>query len=218
MMMYRTFDIKEYWPQPKPGELIQHEYYNPADQKIIGNVFYTKPNDRYVYQEDYHGGEWKATWVMDYNHPNGVMELVDIYPAKKYQFWTKFRTTAFVAGKEIPWGKVQKVGDIIDQELQISAIKSTPFIWPEKGRQVVNFVAHYETFDVGTTVYKDVLEIAYDQTFGKMTAGARSFQAKGIGIVQMQWRGFGKDVGTPMPAVTKTGPGIVTEDKRIIWY
>jgi hypothetical protein len=51
-----------------------------------------------------------------------------------------------------------------------------------------------------------------------MTAGARSFQAKGIGIIQMQWRGFGKDVGTPMPAVTKTGIGTVTEDKKIIWY
>jgi len=212
------YTIKEYWPQPRPSELIQHEYYNPADQKTITNVFYSKINDPYVYQEDYHGGQWTATWVMDYNHPNGVMELIDIYPAKKYQFWTKYRTTAFVDGKEIPWGKIQKVGDRIDQELQISLFKSTPFIFPEKGRQVVDFVAHHDMIMVGDAKYRDVLEITYDQTFGKMTAGARSLFAKGIGIVRLQWRGFGKDVGEPMPAKTKIGRGIVTEDKQIIWY
>jgi hypothetical protein len=212
--MYRTFVIKEYWPQPQLNQLIQHEYYNPADQKTITNVFYTKPNDPYVYQEDYHGGKWTATWVMDYNHPNGVMELVDIYPAKKYQFWTKYRTTAFVSGKEIPWGKVQMIGDHIDQELEISFFKSTPFIWPEKGRQIVDFVAYYDTYNG----YKDVLEITYDQTFGKMTAGARMFYAKGIGIVQLQWRGFRTDVGTPMSVNTKVGNGMIDSDKRIIWH
>ena len=213
-----SFDIKQYWPQPKPNQLIQHEYYNPADQKTITNVFYTKPNDPYVYQEDYHGGQWTATWVMDYNHPNGVMEMVDIYPAKKYQFWTKYRTTAFVEGKEIPWGKVQKIGDHIDQELEISFFKSTPFIFPEKGRQIVDFVAHYEVFITNGAKYFDVLEITYDQTFGKMTAGARSFFAKGIGIVQLQWRGFGKDVGEPMPVKTKVGIGMIDTDKNITWF
>ena len=209
-----SFDIKQYWPQPKLNQLIQHEYYNPADQKTITNVFYTKPNDPYVYEEDYHGGQWTATWVMDYNHSDGVMEMVDIYPAKKYQFWTKYRTTGFVEGKEIPWGKVQNIGDRIDEELEISIFKSTPFIFPEKGRQVVDFVAHHESFNE----YKDVLEITYDQTFGKMTAGARSFFARVIGILQLQLRGFGKDVGTPMPAKTKIGNGIIDADKNIIWF
>lgn len=211
-----TYNIKEYWPQPQLNRIIQHEYYNPADQKIIRNVFYIK--DKYVYEEDYHGGVWTASWVMDYNNPRGVMELVDIYPAKSYQIWTKYRTTAFVSGKEIPWGNVQKVGDRIDQELEISFFKSTPFIWPEKGRQVVDFVAHHDKFtnSKGDTYY-DVLEITYDQTFGKMTSGARSFFARGIGIVQLQWRGYGKDVGEPMGVTTKSGVGMISEDKTVIW-
>ena len=213
-----NFLIREYWPQPKKDELIHHEYYNPADQKTITNVFYIKPNDPYVYQEDYHGGKWTATWVMDYNHPNGVMELIDIYPAKKYQFWTKYRTTAFENGKEIPWGKIQKVGDKIDQELKISFFKSTPFIWPEKGRQVVEFVDHYEKFITTNSVeYNDVLEVAYDQTFGKTTSGARMFFAKNIGIIQMQWRGFTKEVGEPMPVKTKIGKGFIDSNKNIHW-
>lgn len=209
-----SYKIKDYWPQPKIGQLQTHNYFNPADKKPFTNIFHT--DGRYFYCEDYHDYIWQATWIMDYDHPNGVMEMVDIYPSKSYQVWTKYRTTAFESSKEIPWGNVVNVGDKIDQELQISVTKSTFFTPPLKGRQVVNFVTHHNSFTVGSKTYTDVLEITYDQTFNNQTGGAHSWFAKGIGIVQLQWRGNNTDVGERLPADISIKNGIIKDKYPVL--
>lgn len=197
-----SFYFGHYWTTPKKGQTITLDYGVGADGKNLTSVYTKSDNDNIFYLDDYHGGEWKDRWVIDYYHERGVLETADLYPSKSYQFWTSKRTTAFQSGYEIPWGGTQEIGDKIDQELRISFWKSTFFEWPSSGRQVVEFVNRYGQFTThdGKYQYKDVIEVTYDQTFGSQTAGNRGWYAKDIGLIQLRWRSKGIDVGEPMVA------------------
>lgn len=222
--MSKEFLFSDYWAAPEPGYLHETMAFNPADQKDIGWITWYTGEGRVFRQEDYHGGEWDATWVNDYNFKDsmgnflGIMELEDIYPRQSYQFWTKFRTTAFTDGHAIPWGGLQKIGDVIDKPLKISALKSTFFTFPSPGRQVVKFIAKYDEYTnaLGVT-YKDVLEVTYDQTFGDKTAGARSWYARNYGIIETRWRYNGADVGDKLGMKLRIGNGYIDKNKYPVW-
>ena len=201
--MADSFLFSDYWPTPKVGGSVTFDYGLGADGKNLTSVYTNSGDSSIFYLDDYIDGEWKDRWVLDYYTERGILETADLYPAKSYQFWTSRRTTGFTRGKEIPWGNVQNVGDIIDQEIEISFWNSTPFEWWSKGRQRVEFVKHQKTFTAKNgKKYKDVLEVTYDQSFGdKPSVGNRGWYAKGIGLVQLTWRSEGNDVGNPMPAV-----------------
>jgi hypothetical protein len=222
--MTDTFVFSDYWPKPENGELHMFSAFNPADQKNIDSIVWNSGDNKIFFQEDYHAEKWTATWVMDYNYRDsmgnylGVMETADIYPKYSYQFWTKFRTTSFEKGYAIPWGGIQKVGDVIDRPLKISLFGSTFFTFPAPGRQVVKFVDRHSTYTNSRGVsYKDVLEVTYDQTFGEKTAGARSWFAKGFGIIETQWRHKGQDVGEKLPMTIMIGDGYIDENKYPVW-
>jgi hypothetical protein len=204
-----TFNYVDYWSQPKVGELAIFDFGLGADNKPYSWITWNTGDNRHFYQEDYHDNKWQATWVMDYFGPKGVTETADIYPKRSYQFWTRYRTTAFVRGKEILWGSLQNIGDEFNAPIQIDAIASTKFEAPTPGNQRVKFCNRYSTFKTadGKKNYKDVVEIEYDQTFGDKTSGWRAWHARGIGITQINWRWKGNDVGSPFVAniVTKKG-------------
>lgn len=205
-----AFYFREYWPQPKVGQLVINDQGIGADNKPISFITWNSGDDKVFYQEDYHDNQWKATWVNDYYDWRGLVEKADIYPKRKYQVWTDYRTVAFKPGKEIFWGYVQNVGDEFNSPIEIDPITSTKFEWPQKGNQYVKFCNQYSLFKTadGKKTYNDVIEVIYDQSFGSSpAAGARSFFAKGLGIVQLTWRYDGKDVGGPLISniVTKNG-------------
>lgn len=201
--MTDTFLFSDYWPKPMVNKPMAFDYGKGADGKNLTSVYLNSGDSSIFYLDDYVDGEWKDRWVLDYYTERGLIEISDLYPAKSYQFWTSRRTTGFTPGKEIPWGYVQKIDDVIDQEIEISPWHSTPVEWYNKGRQRVEFVVKWDHFTASNGMkYNDVLEVTYDQSFGgNASVGNRGWYAKGIGLVQLRWRSKGIDVGDPMAAI-----------------
>lgn len=207
-----AFLFRDYWPRPIAGNLSIHNFGNGADGKPYSFMVWNSGDNRHYYQEDYHDNKWTATWVMDYLGEKGVTETADIYPRYAYQFWTKYRTTAFVKGKEILWGGIQNIGDEFTVDLMIDPVNSTKFELPTPGKQRVKFCNQYNLFNG----YTDVIEIEYDQTFGKKTAGWRAWHARGVGIVQIKWRWKGNDIGDPIPATVSVVKGKIVNKYPVL--
>ena len=191
-----AFLFRNYWPQPAPGYLSVHNFGNGADGKPYSFMIWNSGDSRHFYQEDYHDNKWTSTWVMDYLGDKGVTESADIYPKRSYQFWTKYRTTAFTKGKEIFWGGLQNIGDEFNAPIQIDPIASTKFEAPTTGNQRVKFCNQYSLFVTSYGNWNDVIELEYDQSFGSNpSTGWRAWHVRGIGIVRIIWRYKGVDVG-----------------------
>lgn len=222
MPQTKTFLFSDFWPKPAVGELAVIDYGITADLHL-SSIFSNSGDNKTFYQDDYTDNKWTATWVNNYHYQDsmgnmlGIMEVADWYPATDFlrKLSGPIRVTAFVKGYEIPWGAEQKVGDTISKPIKIDSFKSTFFTPPATGRQVVKFVNYFDTFTTvdGKNTYSSVVEVTYDQTFGKTTAGARSWFAKGKGIVQMQWRGNSVDVGDILVCKLNTVKGYINKDR-----
>lgn len=218
--MADNFLFSDYWPKPKVGELVVYDYGVTAGLHL-SSITSNSGDNKTFYLDDYTDNKWTATWVNNYYYYSskgeykGIMEVADWYPATDARkIWGPIRNTVFVKGYEIAWGGIQKVGDKIDVPLKIDSLKSTFFTGPATGRQIVAFVNRYDTFkSLNGSSYTDVLEIAYDQSWGSKTSGARYWYARAQGIVQMQWRGNGADVGSPMPVTITTLKGYINKDR-----
>lgn len=208
-----AFLFRNYWPKPQPGYLSIHNFGNGADGKPYSFMVWNSGDNRHYYQEDYHDNKWTSTWVMDYLGEKGVTETADIYPRRVYQFWTQYRTTAFVKGKEIFWGGLQNIGDEFNAPIQIDSIASTKFEVGTPGNQRVKFCNQYNLL-LG---YTDVVEIEYDQSFGSgKAAGWRAWHAKGVGIIQIKWRYDGKDIGDTIPATVSVVKGKIVNKYPVL--
>ena len=65
--------------------------------------------------------------------------------------------------------------------------------------------------------YNDVLEIEYDQSFGNdKSKGWRAWHAKGVGIIQIQWRYDGKDIGSSVPAKVSVVKGNIVNKYPVL--
>lgn len=200
------FLFSDYWPQPKVGELTIFDFGLGADKKPYSFIVWNSGDNRLYYQEDYHDNKWQSTWHNDYFDKRGIVETADEYPKRSYQFWTSYRTTAFIKGKEILWGGVQEVGDEFNAPCQIDPICSTKFETAQLGNQRVKFCS----------LKKDILEIEYDQTWGAKTSGWRAFHKKGVGITKIIWRYKGQDVGSPMVATVNTIKGRIVNKYPVL--
>ena len=209
-----AFLFRNYWPQPQPGYLSVHNFGTGADGKPYSFMVWNSGDNRHFYQEDYHDNKWTSTWVMDYLGEKGVTETADIYPRRAYQFWTQYRTTAFVKRKEIFWGGLQNIGDEFNAPIEIDPIASTKFEAPTKGNQRVKFCNQYNLL-LGHT---DVIEIEYDQSFdnGSKSTGWRGWYARAVGVIQINWRYDGKDVGSPIPATVSNVKGKIVNKYPVL--
>ena len=210
------FLFADYWPQPKVGDLAVFDFGLGADNKRYSFMVWNKGDGRHFYQEDYHDNKWTSTWVMDYFDKRGVLETADDYPKYSYQFWTSYRTVSFFGGKEIIWGGVQEIGDVIEAPCVINPITSTKFEAPKAGNQKVKFAHQWNSFKTPHGKYSDVIEIEYDQTWGSTTSGWRAWHAKGVGIVQINWRYKGEDVGDPIPCKVTTLKGKIVNKYPVL--
>ena len=219
-----TFLFSDYWPKPNEGELYRIDYGVTAGLHLSSIFSYHDGN--IWYQDDYTDDKWTATWVNKYHYTNngediGIIEIADWYPSTTWinKLFGKIKVTGFWPGYEIPWGGVQKVGDVIDKKLMISPFHSTPLAWFTSGRQVVKFVGRYDSMTLidKSATYNDVIEITYDQSFASKTAGARYWYARGVGIIQMQWRGNSADVGDILPCTNKVLKGYIDADRNPVY-
>lgn len=214
-----AFYFRDYWAQPLVGELDIFDFGKGADGKAYSWITWNSGDNRHFYQEDYHDNKWTSTWCLDYFHWQGVLETADVYPKYAYQFWTSYRTTTFVTGKEIAWGGLQNVGDEFTVDVQIDPIRSTKVTIGTPGKQRVKFCNQYSLFKTadGKKNYNDVIEIEYDQSFGAgKSAGWRAWHARGIGITQIVWRYDGKDIGDPQVANISTVKGYIKDKYPVL--
>lgn len=212
-----AFYFREYWPKPEVGKLNIFDFGYGADGKAYSWITWNSGDDRHFYQEDYHDNKWTSTWCLDYYDWRGVVETADIYPKYPYQFWTRYRTTAFETGKEILWGGVHNVGDSFETVVKIDSRASTKVTIGTTGTQRVKFCNQYSLFKTKYDNYNDVIEIEYDQSFGGgKSAGWRAWHARGIGITQIKWRYDGKDIGDPLPAHILTIPGKIVDKYPVL--
>lgn len=208
-----VFLFREYWPKPQVGYLSIHNFGLGADNKPYSFIIWNSGDNRHFYQEDYHDNKWTSSWVMDYLGEKGVTENADIYPRRSYQFWTSYRTTAFIKGHEILWGGLQNIGDEFNAPIEIDPIASTKFEAPTKGNQRVKYCNQYNMYNG----YTDVIELEYDQSFdGKPATGWRAWHARGVGIVQINWRYNGNDVGGVYPATVSVIKGKIVNKYPVL--
>jgi hypothetical protein len=208
-----AFFFRDYLPQPQVGYLSIHNFGNGADGLPYSFMVWNSGDNRHYYQEDYHNNEWTSTWCMDYLGDRGVLETADVYPKYAYQFWTSYRTTAFTKGKEIFWGGLQNIGDEFNAPIQIDTLASTAVQAPSSGNQHVKYVNQYSLFNG----YNDVIELVYDQSFNSGTsAGWRAWHARGVGIVQINWRSGGNDVGNPYKASVSVVKGKIVNKYPVL--
>ena len=110
-------------------------------------------------------------------------------------------------------GGVQNIGDEFNAPIEIDSIASTKFEAPVKGNQRVKFANQYNLL-LGHT---DVVEIEYDQSFnGGKAAGWRAWHARGVGIIQINWRYDGKDVGGTIPATVSVVKGKIVNKYPVL--
>jgi len=208
-----AFIFREYLPQPQAGYLSIHNFGNGADGQPYSFMVWNSGDNRHYFQEDYHNNKWTSTWCMDYLGNQGVTETADIYPKYSYQFWTSYRTTAFVAGKEILWGNIQNIGDEFNAPIQIDPVESTKVQAPSSGNQRVKYCNQYNLFNE----YTDVIELEYDQSFnGGTSSGWRAWHARGVGIIQIKWRYNGQDIGNVYPATVSVIKGKIVNKYPVL--
>lgn len=212
------FLFSDYWPKPKVGELAVFDFGLGADNLRYSFIVHSKGDGQHYLQEDYHDNKWQSTWYLNYFDKRGIIETADDYPKRSYQWWTSYRTVAFCSGKEIIWGGAQEIGDVIEAPCIIDPIKSTKVEIPKKGNQKIYFIKQHDsftTFDKRFT-YKDVIQMAYDQTWDGKSTGWRGWYAKGLGLVQLVWRYNGNDVGNPFCSTVTTLNGNIVNKYPVL--
>jgi hypothetical protein len=108
---------------------------------------------------------------------------------------------------------MQNIGDEFNSPIEIDAVASTKFQAPSSGNQRVKFCNQYNLL-LG---YTDVIEIEYDQSFnGGKSSGWRAWHARGVGIIQINWRYDGKDVGGTIPATVSTIKGRIVNKYPVL--
>ncbi len=190
-------DLAAYWPSPERGSPIEiiDCYLSQTGQPITTkrNVYTSaefagKPILRI--DEFDPNGKWNDAWLLR-KELRGVVEFGDIYP--------KGHISLFRYGKELLWGGVMEIGETVENDVEIDLSASTgvyPFIG-QYGKNKTTLIDVMPSFTNGAGLtFNDVAVIHNVQTFynfgktklfGKRVYEARHWQAKGIGIVQIDY-------------------------------
>lgn len=177
--------LKEFWPFFNSSELRRFDYFSVTNSSpdsaappFTAVFSYDKNTDSMLLSEFTQEGMLANRWYYQYRVGFGIAEWRDDY-----------RSKSVVLRHPIGWGDVVNIGESYSNTPKMCPARS----WPPaflKGRQHVSYEVLHSTFTTqdGLT-YKDVLQFAYLQTWGKRRriAGARYWMAKGIGPIAVQW-------------------------------
>lgn len=188
------FDCADFWPHPRPGEMIRLQYDGPAN---IRSDYVLADDGVTLLCKDYHSNVWRDTWLIRFDPTRGVLEYGDDYPTSGIEklLLGPIRKTRFQPGKEISWGGKHDVGDVISSQCIIDHSLSR-LLPPFKNRGDFGWqMVHFEALD------GDTLRFVYSQAWASKQVGARHYMERGFGPVKIEWR---KPDGTFWPAITAT--------------
>jgi hypothetical protein len=219
-----TFDVKEYWPQPKLGEKYTFDYFLKDGTLSVSSVY--TMSDKVLYCNDFDKDQkWLDTWLIRFDDKRGVVEFGDDMPLTGWQktlFGDK-KKIRYKDGKEILWGNIHNLGDTISNSIEYDYFKSfgclPPFAGPwSNGWQVVRFDKIHDTYtDNKGHKWTNVLEFTYRQIWGDKMYGAIYYCAKGIGPVEIRWIGdLSKVENRPDKSITTLITDPITAMVRVI--
>jgi hypothetical protein len=128
-------------------------------------------------------GEWVDTWYLRYEAGKGLMEWRDDYPTGGW--FTNRKKVVMNPG--IGWGEFGEIGGFYRNFPKMDPIRSNP---PQfmSGTQTVIWESHIPEMTLSNgDRYTDIITMVYQQSWGKKTAGARYYMAKGIGPIALNW-------------------------------
>jgi hypothetical protein len=187
-----SFNVSDFWPSPQPGQTHRFQYSGPVNLRSDFHIGYLSPRSDYFNKagllicEDYVDGKWHDQWQL-FRHPTrGFIEIGDLEPNTGFE--------AFVCGptkqltykpfKEIVWGGVQSVGDMIHNPIEVDRSSSTGL-----GIVVDNAGNYGWQTVIFEDLHNDILQMSYAQWWGnsKSPTGARYWMTRGVGPTAIAW-------------------------------
>lgn len=180
-----TIIVRQYWPFNVKNTAPQRfDYVDPTNSMPpITSVFsWDKGSDSLLLTDFDAHLNFKDQWFMRVDSTGQVIEWLDKYPNNKVINLEK------PFGAPIEWGSVQNIGDTLVTYPKMNPLKSWPPAF-SSGVQIVVFEDVLDTLTMPSgTVYTDVLQFTYLQSWGSgYGTGARYWMPKNVGPVQLQW-------------------------------
>ena len=178
--MTESVFVAKYWHFYKTAEKRRFDYYLKGNSKsqFSSTFSYDAATDSMLYVDADENGKWKDTWYLQYRKGFGIAEWRDTYPSGQ----TKTFSTP------IGWGDTELIGSTYSNVPRVDILRTWPPCLPLTGQQYVNYEAVLPTFKLRDgKVYKDVLQMLYQQQFGKTRGGARGWFAAGVGPIALEW-------------------------------
>lgn len=177
--------LNEFWPFFETSEYRRFDYTTiddfPSESSApsFSAVFsYDIKTNSMLLSEFTEAGIQKNRWYYKYKPGLGIHEWRDDYPNK-----------TVVLRHPIGWGDEIRVGQSYANSPKMCPINSWPPAF-KAGSQFVHFEKLYPIYLCKNgDAYRDVLQFAYLQTWGRneLIAGARYLMAKGVGPISVQW-------------------------------
>ena len=185
-------NAKDYWPQYFENGLgltkfmyVAADGSQPPFTSIFGHDAAT--NSMTLNQFDA-ANKWQNTWFLHVGNQGLVEEWRDDTPLSGLPALIFGGKRTVQMEPPIGWGgDAQEIGRVYANIPEIQGLQSTPPELDQNGFQAVAFEALLSSFETAHGSYTDVLQILYQQTWKKVTAGARFWMAKGIGPIALQW-------------------------------
>ena len=172
-----TFNFSLYWPFPRKNHVLTKVF----EPNLIETYLQAKDGIGIELRETTKG-VWTDSWFYRNDPVRGILEYGDSYPRTHwYDIYSVVRKPC-VPGKEIMWGGIQKIGDIVSAECKTSGV------FGSRGWQWVRFNEVIPTFTGVAGTFNDVVVVDYNQTWnGDKGEGARLWFAKGLGQIKAEW-------------------------------
>lgn len=198
--MTETIKAWDYWPCPVLGRIAKFHYIDVGPEPDT-NVHGTMPDmhswfvldtktTSYLYVDYDKDMKWKDTWYLRYNS-SGVVEWRDDNIVEKESITTKIfgnrNKIVFQDKKPIWWGDVCEIGKDYQNNPKSDFFACSP---PQllNGTQSFNYIKKLDTFTTKHgDIYKDVVQLIYQQAWGSKIGGAKYWMARGVGPVAVQW-------------------------------
>lgn len=188
-------DLRTYWPNPAAGEqLIVQDRTQANGGGTFKNVLRryvnrgTVDGNPVVRLDEFNHSGWLDAW----EYRDDGSQILEVGT------WQGAIHKVYKTGKEIPWGGVQNVGDMIERQLEVDVSKSTgvtPGYW-NYGYQKITFTDFLPSFtNDGGLTFENVVKLSVFQSWcgaqgcaypdGQNIATMDYWLAPGVGMIQI---------------------------------
>lgn len=207
--------MADYWPkffQPRADQRGVCFSYNRKDGTggPPWSATYENHGDNCMTLKEVVSGKLDSTWYLRLENDMSIMEYRDDYPQTGWQASVFGKTKVVGLSTPIGWGRLAEIGTIYSNRPVVNPLASWPPSLPKTGFQAVSFESYHDsmTLEYGG-IFREVIQILYQQTWDNKTTGARMWFAKDVGPIANQWVAVDQKTG-----LTVTIP---RQDATVTW-